>query len=75
MARPHTIRLREVKGAAPAPADRVIDARFKEIGASRRSLWGRFKLAAMAVLCAAAIGFLIPPLWLLAQRIAEQFAP
>ena len=76
MARPHTIRLREVKkNVSPAPAHRVIDASFKEVGPNRRTFWGRFKLAALAVACAAAIGFLIPPLWRIAQLIAEQFAP
>ena len=75
MARPHTVRLREVKGAGPAPANRVIDANFKEVGADRRTFWGRLRFAVMAVFWAAVIGFLIPPLWRLTQLIAEQFAP
>ena len=75
MTRQQTVRLREVKDAIPSPEDRVIDASFKEVGAERRTLWGRFKLAVMAVFWAGVIGFLIPPFLRLAQLIAEQFAP
>jgi hypothetical protein len=71
MARHQTIRLREAT-AAPAQGAQVIDAEFKEV---RRSWWTKFKVAVATVFWAALIGFMLPPLWLLAQRISEQFAP
>lgn len=74
MARPQTIRLREAT-SEPTRQAQVIDVPFKEVGGGRRTIWGRFKLAIVAIFWAALIGFLIPPLWLLMQRISEQFAP
>jgi hypothetical protein len=72
MARPHTIRLRETR--THANDARVIDAKFTEVRGKRRTVWGRIKLAAIAVFWAALIGFLIPPAWVLAQRVSAMLA-
>jgi hypothetical protein len=74
MVRPHTIRLRETR-ARHARDGRVIDAKFSEVRGERRTWWGRIKLAVVAVFWAALIGFLIPPAWVLAQRVSAMFAP
>ncbi len=76
MTRPETVRLKEAEAIAPTPdGARVIDAKFKEVDGERRTIWGRFKLAVIAVFWAAVIGFLIPPAWMLVQAIGDQFAP
>jgi hypothetical protein len=73
-------RLQEVREAAPldgphrGPNDgrndgKIIDASFSIV--SQRTIWRRVKLALLAVVCAAAIGFIIPPLWIVAQHIAQ----
>jgi hypothetical protein len=65
--------LREIKNG-PAAGDRVIDAKFTEVRGERRTLWGKLKLAVKAVLWAIVIGLLIPPAWVLVQRMSEAFA-
>ena len=67
MREPRPILLRETPNAAPANA-RIIDARF-EIVARRRGLFGRIWIMCVAVFWAAVIGFLIPPAWLIAERL------
>lgn len=67
MPRHNIIRLREAPQAAPADAP-VIDARFKVVG-RRRALVRRIGVWLLAVALAAAIGFLIPPLWVLIEEI------
>lgn len=67
-----TTPLREVKNATPPPA-RVIDAKFTEVRGERRTLWGKLKLAVIALFWAAVIGFAIPPAWMLVQRMSEAF--
>jgi hypothetical protein len=74
MARPQPVRLREAPGDV-APNAHVIDVPYKEVGAGKRSWLGRLWLGVKAVLIAAAIGFLIPPAWVLLQTIADYFAP
>ena len=64
--------LREIKGG-PARGDRVIDAKFTEVRGERRTLWGKLKLAVTAIFWAIVIGFLIPPGWVLVQRMSEAF--
>jgi hypothetical protein len=68
------IRLRETS-VVFAPDTPVIDATFTEVGAERRTVWGRVKAGLQAVLWALAIGFFIPPAWILVQRFAEMFRP
>lgn len=69
MGRHETIQLREsMSTIAPSV---VIDARFTEIGRTRRTAWGRVKSVLQALLWAAAIGFLIPPAWVVIQVIGE----
>lgn len=60
------ILLREVRDAAP-PAGEVIDASFTVV--RQRALLRRIRMALLAVLCAAMIGFMIPPLWIVAQHV------
>ena len=74
MTRPHVVRLRETPGE-PARDTRVIDAKFTEVGLKRRSILGRLWMACVAVFWAAAIGFLIPPAWVVVQEIGAMFAP
>lgn len=59
--------LRETPNAAP-PTARVIDAKFTVVGRKRgilRAVWTAF----VAVAIAAAIGFAIPPLFVLTQDL------
>lgn len=67
-----TTPLREVKSATPR-AGRVIDAKFTEVRGERRTLWGKVKLAIAALVWAVVIGFLIPPAWMLVQRMSAAF--
>jgi hypothetical protein len=69
---PRTTPLHEVKNAPPRPA-RVIDAKFTEVRGERRTLWGKVKLAVIALFWAAVIGFAIPPAWVLVQRMGAAF--
>ncbi len=64
--------LRELKGAPPRGA-RVIDAKFTEVRGQRRTIWGKVKLAVAALFWAAVVGFLVPPAWVLVQRVGEMF--
>jgi len=64
--------LREIKNA-PLHGDRVIDVKFTEVRGERRTLWGKFKLALTALFWAVVIGFLIPPVWMLVQRMSVAF--
>ena len=64
---PRPILLRETPHAAPAGAP-VIDARFKVIG-RKGGAFRRVRKALLALVIAATIGFLIPPLWMLAQAL------
>jgi hypothetical protein len=71
MPRPHTTRLRE--RAAPMPKGaKVIDAQFEVIG--KRTIWDRMVVALVAVFWAAVIGFALPQLWLISQRMSAYFA-
>lgn len=74
MARPQPVRLREAPGEV-APDAHVIDVPYKEVRAGKGSLLGRIWVGVKAVLIAAAIGFLIPPAWVLVQTIADYFRP
>jgi hypothetical protein len=74
MGHPETIHLREAQGAPRGDA-RVIDVHFTEVGGVWRTLWGRIKAGLQAMLWAATIGFLIPPVWVLAQRIGDLLRP
>ncbi|MFT3729090.1 MAG: hypothetical protein QM759_14805 [Terricaulis sp.] len=60
------IRLREVRNAAPHDGQ-VIDVSFSVV--RERKILRAIRRACVAVLGAAALGFMIPPLWLLAQQI------
>lgn len=66
MNRPQATPLREQSGPAPRGA-KVIDAQFKVVRPSRLALMGRW-LFAFAI--AGAVGFLIPPAWVVLQEIA-----
>jgi hypothetical protein len=59
-------RLREAPSAQPH-AGEIIDASFTVV--PQRTLWRRIKVALFAAMCAAVIGFLIPPLWIVAQHV------
>ena len=61
-------RLREVTDAAPYDGQ-VIDVSFTIV--RERTIWRRIKAAVLAALCAALIGFLIPPLWIVAQALTR----
>jgi hypothetical protein len=74
MARPHPTRLRETPGQ-PAPDARVIDAKYEEVGAKRRGLFGRLWVACVAVFWAVVIGLLIPPAIVVIQEIGAMFQP
>lgn len=65
---PRPIPLREAPGAAP-PGAPVIDAEFRVVR-RRRGVLGALRRALAALLWAALIGFLVPPLWMLMQRIS-----
>ncbi len=67
MPRPATTRLREQRAAAPSEAP-MIEATFKVVG--RRTWLGRIWRGFLALCAAAAIGFLIPPLWVFVQNAA-----
>jgi hypothetical protein len=67
MRAPRTIPLRETPAAAPEGA-RIIDASF-EIVTRRRGLLSRVWIMGVAIFWAALIGFLIPPAWLLIERL------
>jgi hypothetical protein len=60
-------RLREVRHDAVANDSAVIDASFTVVRG--QTLWRRIKVALLAALCAAVVGFMIPPLWIVAQRV------
>ncbi|HYD73274.1 MAG TPA: hypothetical protein VEF55_09050 [Candidatus Binatia bacterium] len=64
-----TIHLRETERMI-APDARVLDVRFTEVRGERRTFWGRAKAVLQAMVWAAAIGFLIPPAWVLLQVVA-----
>lgn len=74
MGRHETILLREAKEPLPLDAP-VIDARFREVGGEPRTIWDRVKAGLQALLWAAVIGFLIPPAWVIIQRIGDMFRP
>jgi hypothetical protein len=74
MGRHDIIRLHEAKGLPPTEA-RVIDVQFSEVRGARRTLWGRVTAGLQALLWAAAIGFLIPPAWVLIQLIGDMVRP
>lgn len=61
------IQLREVRDPRP-PAGPVIDADFRIVKRERPLLRGA-RRAALAVLWAALIGFMVPPAWLAFQRL------
>lgn len=61
------IRLRETPAAAPNGAH-VIEARYEIVG-RKRGMLGAIRAAFIALFCAALIGFLIPPAWMLAARL------
>jgi hypothetical protein len=61
--------LREQPGAPPADA-KVIDAAFKVVKPKRRSVLATLGRWLFALACAAAIGFLIPPVLVVLQEIA-----
>ena len=67
MGRHEPIALREIT-RTPAPNARVLDVRFSEVS-ERRTLWDRTKSVLQRLVWAAAIGFLIPPAWVLLQVI------
>lgn len=65
------IRLKEVRHAAAHDGE-VIDASYAVV--RERRLWRAIKRALLAVVCAAVIGFAIPPLWVLAAQHFAQTA-
>lgn len=74
MGRHEPLRLRETSEVFP-PGAPVLDVEFTEVGAKPRTLWDRIKAGLQALLWAATIGFLIPPAWVLLQRIGDMFRP
>jgi hypothetical protein len=71
---PRTTHLRETETAAASSAE-VIDAKFTVVATRKRSGWFRHVLMFLfALVCAAAIGFLIPPAWLVLQNMAALFS-
>ncbi len=68
MPRAPTTRLREQRSSGVAGAD-VFDAEFKVVG--KRTRLGAIWRGLVALCAAAAIGFLIPPIWALVQRVRE----
>jgi hypothetical protein len=71
MPREPVTRLQAARGPTPDDAD-VIDAKFTEVGGKYGHFWRRVRTAAIALFWAAVIGFLIPPVWVLVQRLHEQ---
>jgi hypothetical protein len=71
MPRQPVTRLREARGPLPTDAP-VIDAKFTEVGGKTARFWRRVRTALAALFWAAVIGFLIPPVWVLVQRLHEQ---
>jgi hypothetical protein len=69
MARQSTTRLREAENA-PAREARIIDAQFKVVRSGKRSRIAALGRWLLALAVAAAIGFLIPPAFVLVQEIA-----
>ncbi|MFZ2028967.1 MAG: hypothetical protein WAU68_01550 [Vitreimonas sp.] len=65
------IRLRETPNAAVSGA-RVIDASFQVVRDNKRSILRRMWIVCIAVFWAALIGFALPPLWVIAQRLLER---
>jgi hypothetical protein len=61
-------RLRETPNAAPEGAQ-IIDARYELVGGRQRGFFGTLWLACVALFWAALIGFLIPPAWVMAERL------
>ena len=74
MGRHEPIQLREIERTL-APDARVFDVKYKEVRGERRTLWGHTKSVLQALVWAAAIGFLIPPAWVLIQVISETVRP
>jgi hypothetical protein len=68
MPRPAATQLREQREPAPPPTA-VIDASFKVVG--RRSWFGGVWRGFLALCIAAAVGFLIPPFWVLVRNVGE----
>jgi hypothetical protein len=62
------IRLRETSNAA-APDARVIDASYKIVGQKRRGLLGKLWVGLIALFWAALVGFLAPPVFMLAHHL------
>jgi len=60
--------LRETPSAAPQGAQ-IIDARYELVGGKQRGFLGTLRLACVALFWAALIGFLIPPAWVMAERL------
>ena len=67
----HPTRLREVRASATHDGQ-VIDVSFSVV--RERKIWRRVKTALLAVAGAAVVGFLIPPLWIVAQHVAPALA-
>ncbi len=67
MREPRPILLRETPNAAPANA-RIIDVNF-EIVDRKRSILGNIWITCIAIFWATVIGFLIPPAWLIVERL------
>jgi hypothetical protein len=65
-------RLREVSYGA-SHGGPVIDVSYSRVPERKtlteRKFWRALKRQFLAVLCAAAIGFMLPPLWVVAQQI------
>ncbi len=72
MAGQRPIRLKETSADPAAPAD-VIDADFRVVR-GRRSWLAQVSLWLVAFAAAAAIGFLIPPLWIAVREIGAMIA-
>jgi hypothetical protein len=68
MGRHEPIQLRELERTRAHDA-RVLDVQYKEVRGERRTLWGRTKSVLQALVWAAAIGFMLPPAWVLIQVI------
>ncbi|HCK83731.1 MAG TPA: hypothetical protein DHW63_04210 [Hyphomonadaceae bacterium] len=68
MPRAPITRLREQRTPGPVGAE-VIDAEFKVVG--RRTRLAAIRRGLIALCAAAAIGFLIPPVWVLVQNLGE----
>jgi hypothetical protein len=70
MGRHEPIRLSETERTL-APNARVLDVKFSEVRGERRTLWARTKSVLQALVWAAAIGFLIPPAWVLIEVLID----